>query len=134
MPRNGESGFTMIEILVVLLIAAVLAAIALPLFMNQRDKASDADAKTAVRVAVGALEIYHQDHNSFSGADADALVAIEPSLADALGLTVDAEDDGYTMSVNSKSDGRFIVEHTLTTTQRTCETAGHGGCPDDGTW
>ena len=134
MPRNGESGFTMIEMLVVLLIAAVLAAIALPLFINQRDKASDADAKTAVGVAVGAMEVYHQDHNSFSGADADALVAIEPSLADALALTVDAEDDGYTLSVNSKSDGRFIVEHTLTTTQRTCETAGRGGCPDDGTW
>ena len=47
MPRNGERGFTMIEILVVLLIVAVLAAIAIPLFTNQRDKARDAEAKTA---------------------------------------------------------------------------------------
>jgi type IV pilus assembly protein PilA len=135
MPRNGESGFTMIEILVVLLITAILAMIAIPLFINQRDKAHDADAKTAVTVAVGAMEVYHQDHTTFAGADADALVNIEPSLADAPGLDVtDADDDGYTLSVHSKSDGRFVVDHTLTSTTRTCETAGRGGCPDDGTW
>ena len=48
MPRNGERGFTMIEILVVLLIVAVLSAIAIPLFMNRATKAQDADAKSAV--------------------------------------------------------------------------------------
>ncbi len=134
MPRNGERGFTLIEILVVLLILTVLAAIAIPLFVNQRAKAQDAEAKTAVTVATGAMEVYHQDHNTFAGADADALVRIEPSLGEANGLDVAADDDGYTLSVSSKSDGRFSVEHTLTTTARTCQTAGHGGCPDDGTW
>ena len=86
MPRNGERGFTMIEILVVLLIVAALAAIAIPLFTNQRDKAQDADAKTAATVAVGAMEVFHQDHNTFTGADVAALVKIEPSLAEAPGL------------------------------------------------
>ena len=47
--RNGERGFTLIEILVVLLIILVLAAIAFPLFINQRTKAQDAEAKTALR-------------------------------------------------------------------------------------
>jgi type IV pilus assembly protein PilA len=135
MPRNGERGFTMIEILVVLLIVAVLAAIAIPLFTNQREKAQDADAKTAVTVAVGAMEVFHQDHNTFAGADVAALVKIEPSLGEASGLDVTAADDnGYTVSVDSKSDGQFTVEHTLTSTKRTCDPAGHGACRDDGTW
>jgi type IV pilus assembly protein PilA len=134
MPRNGERGFTMIEILVVLLIVAVLSAIAIPLFVNQRDKARDADAKTAVTVAVGTMEVFHQDHNTFAGADAAALVKIEPSLAETPGLTVDADDDRYTLSVDSKSDGQFTVEHTLTSTERTCDPAGHGACRADGTW
>ena len=135
MPRNGERGFTMIEILVVLLIVAVLSAIAIPLFMNQRDKARDADAKSAVTVAVGAIEVFHQDHNTFTGADVAALVKIEPSLAEASGLDVAAAAAaGYTLSVDSKSGGQFTVEHTLTSTERTCDPAGHGACRDDGTW
>jgi prepilin-type N-terminal cleavage/methylation domain-containing protein len=134
MPRNGERGFTMIEILVVLLIIAVLAMIAIPLFVNQRSKAHDAEAKTAVTVAAGAMEVYHQDHNTFAGADVAALVDIEPSLAQAPGLDVDADDAGYTLSAKSKSNVQYTMEHTLTTTERTCQPAGHGGCPDAGTW
>jgi prepilin-type N-terminal cleavage/methylation domain-containing protein len=138
MPRNGEQGFTLIEILVVLLIVTVLSAIAFPLFVNQRAKAQDANAKTALRVAAGAIEVYHQDHNTFAGADADALKAIEPSLDEARNLAVDADDDGYTLSVDSASGGHgggpFTIEHTFTTTVRNCAGPGKGGCPGLGQW
>jgi type IV pilus assembly protein PilA len=135
MPRNGESGFTLIEILTVLLITAILAAIALPLFVNQRAKAQDADAKSNAAVAATAMEIYRQEHGTYGGVDAAALVAIEPILRQAKDLTVTGAVDTYELSVDSNSsDGPFTIEHTRTSTTRSCGHPGSGGCPDTGQW
>ena len=134
MPRKGERGFTLIEILVVLLIITVLSAIAIPLFINQRGKAQDTHAKAAIRVATGAIEVYHQDHNTYVGADAAALVDVEPSLREARGLDVQGDADGFTITVESASGGPFTIEHAGETTTRSCGAAGKAGCPESGHW
>src|SRR5262244_1702894 len=83
---NGdkEAGFTLIELLVVMLILGILAAIALPAFFNQKDKAGDAKAKEYAHSAQVAIETYFTENGTYEGAEgANVLSGIEPTLASA---------------------------------------------------
>jgi type IV pilus assembly protein PilA len=75
---RDEQGFTLIELLVVIIIIGILAAIAIPVFLNQRQKGYDAQAKSDIRNLAGFEEIYLNDVNSY-GTIAQVLAA-EPTL------------------------------------------------------
>jgi type IV pilus assembly protein PilA len=147
--RTGrEEGFTLVELLVVMLILGLLAAIAIPSFFNQRDKARDSDAKSLVRTAETAMETYATDNGgSYTGATSALLIGIEATLnnadggdgsgnGDALTVTPGTPSGGYTVSVASaNSPNVFNILRTSTgTTSLTCTTTGNDGCPSDGTW
>lgn len=138
--RSGsESGFTLVELLVVMLILGILAAIAIPSFFNQRDKASDASAKTDVRTAQTAMETYATDNNgSYAAANAAALQNIESTLNDASGLvaTPTGGGTGYTVSADSSTGTGFSITRDGTTGQTSVDCTNHdsGGCPSDGDW
>ena len=82
---NGdkEAGFTLIELLVVMLILGILAAIALPAFFNQHDKAGDAKAKEYAHTAQVAMETYFTDNEWRIHRRRQSLQEIEPTLTSA---------------------------------------------------
>src|SRR3954470_1125208 len=64
--EEREGGFTLIELLVVIIIIGILAAIAIPVFLNQRQKGYDAQAKSDLRNAATAEETYMTEANTYS--------------------------------------------------------------------
>ena len=132
-----EEGFTLVELLVVMLILGLLAAIAIPSFFNQRDKAKDADAKAAVRTAQTAIETYATDNGGeYTGATAAALRDIEPTLNDADLEEPVAGVSTYTVEVTSETTTGFnIARNAAGQTIQDCTDPGEAGCPaPDGNW
>ena len=76
-PREG--GFTLIELMVVVLIIAILIAIAIPTFLGARQRAQDRAAQSVVRNALTAEKTYYTDNQAYTANTAD-LKAIEPSI------------------------------------------------------
>src|ERR671911_268239 len=81
-----ESGFTLVELLVVTLILGLLAAIGIPAFFMKRNKARAASSKSAERTAETAMETWSTDHGGVYNDPAPTaadLQAIEETLNDA---------------------------------------------------
>lgn len=136
---DSESGFTLIELLVVMLILGILAAIALPAFFNQRDKAGDAKAKETGHSAQVATETYYTDNEgSYTGVDLEALNAIEPTIDAGAESPVTVESnvagDGYTIEVESTTGNIFTIENAAGELSFTCTEENTGGCPNEGNW
>ncbi|MGN6253909.1 MAG: type IV pilin protein [Solirubrobacterales bacterium] len=130
---DSEAGFTLIELLVVMLILGILAAIALPAFFNQKEKAGDAKAKEYVHSAQTAMETYSTENGgSYAGATKAELERIEPTLSSA----TFKEEPAVTAStyeikiVGAKTSQVFWVKRESTGKEKfLCEEAGVGGCP-----
>lgn len=128
---QSEKGFTLIELLVVILIIGILAAIALPAFLNQRQKAQDSEAKSAVRTAQTAMETFYTDNQTYVGATDVVIEGIEPALANAKDLAVSGQTTtGYAVTVTSRGAdaNTFTITNAAGTVTRTCTTIGKGGC------
>ena len=69
---RDERGFTLIELLVVILVIGILAAIALPAFLSQQNKAKDADAKSNARNLSGQVEMCYAEKTDYTKCDSEA--------------------------------------------------------------
>jgi type IV pilus assembly protein PilA len=79
--RDGdEEGFTLIELMVVVLIIAILIAIAIPTFLGAQNKAKDRAAQSSLRNALTAAKTLYTDSSDYTTATPAALQGVEPSL------------------------------------------------------
>jgi type IV pilus assembly protein PilA len=136
---NSEPGFTLVELLVVMLILGIIAAIAIPAFLNQRDKANDAGAKSIVRSMQTAEEACNSDKGggTYTGCDLAGLNKVEPSIpASDPNLTATPNGStGYTVTAKSSSASQtvFTITRTNGLVVRSCDTPNKGGCQQKGT-
>lgn len=66
LPRKKEDGFTLIEILVVVLIIGIITAIAIPVFLNQRKNANDSAVESDVKNIANILQTLPPDSTNFA--------------------------------------------------------------------
>lgn len=118
--ERDERGFTLIELMVVVLIIAILIAIAIPTFLGARTKAQDRAAQSDLRTALVTAQAHYTDTESYLyGVDAAATAvkygAEEPSLTfAAVASTTDigvyeVSASAVTLVKQSKSDEWFCV-------------------------
>jgi len=98
---GNEEGFTLVELMVVVLIIAILVAIAIPTFLGARTSAQDRAAQSDLRNSLTAAKVFYVDNEDYgSGAGltdityAAALSVIEPSLTIAAQAAVASDADG----------------------------------------
>lgn len=120
LPKRGEKGFTLIELMIVIAIIGILAAIAIPQFSNYRKRAADAAALSDAKNLATAQEVYHTDYFTytatvanltpagFQGASKDVVIAITAATAN--GFTATVSHPGGAKNFTVTGPGGTITE------------------------
>ncbi len=102
--RRDASGFSLIELLVVVLIIGILSAIAIPIFLGQQDQAKDSAAKSDLANAKVAM-ISYQVANS-------GVYATTTTQLSTYGFV---QSDGVTVAIDANPTGAFCIAATAAT-------------------
>ncbi len=100
--HDDETGFTLIELMVVVLIIAILIAIAIPTFLGARSRAQDRSVQSDLRNGLTAEKTYYADKQAYSATTA-TMAAVEPTLKWGTGLTVSVSPDTLSVCLQETS-------------------------------
>jgi len=100
--RKNE-GFTLIELMIVVAIIGILAAIAIPNFLNYQCKAKQSEAKQSLGTIAKSQEAYLSEYDTYT------------SDLDALGFAVKGDTARYSYSITSADATTFTAQAQSTT-------------------
>jgi type IV pilus assembly protein PilA len=78
--NEPEAGFTLIELMMVVLIIAILIAVLIPTFVGAKERAQDRAMQLGMRNALTAAKVVYSDHGDYTQATVAGLTAVEPGL------------------------------------------------------
>lgn len=139
---RAEGGFTLIELMVVVLIIAILIAIAIPTFLGARQRAQNRAAQSNLRNALTAEKTFYTDAEAYTDVVA-TMAGIEPSLTwnagagaqDVVGVAISGTGDVVCVETFSASGTQYALKDVATgagagTYYRSggaCDTVDNGG-------
>jgi type II secretion system protein G len=109
MRKMNQKGFTIIELLVVIVIIGILVALTLPNLFSAQARGRDTDRKNELKNVQQQLETYFNDNDGYP-ADQAAVIALvgadamEGPRADAYNYVPDATLSTYTLSATLEND------------------------------
>jgi type IV pilus assembly protein PilA len=105
---RDELGFTLIELMIVVLIIAILIAVALPTFLGARQKAQDRAAQANLRTGLTAIKTAYADSQSYVTA-ASQLSSLEPSLRYVTGASSSGQQVIAVAAVDDQDVGMAVL-------------------------
>jgi type IV pilus assembly protein PilA len=129
--EDKDQGFTLIELLVVIIIIGILAAIAIPVFLSQRQKGWDAAVKSDLRNAATAEETYLTEQSVYTDTIKDLTdrgfkysdVGNYDTITGAVITATSDAGNAYCLTSKSKSGTSFFYDSSVGGFTTKCQAA-----------